>query len=53
MLAAQALFGPLLVHLLLRDLLERQLGLRVDRAEVKNTFLGIFFDGIKRRGDSG
>ena len=53
LLAAQALFGSLLVHLLLRDLLDQQLGLRFDRGEVKDTFLGIFFDGIKRRGDSG
>ena len=63
LLAAQALFGPLLVHLLLRDLLEPGTpgaragragsGLRFDRGEVKDTFLGIFFDGIKQRGDSG
>jgi hypothetical protein len=63
MLAAQALFGPLLVHLLLRDLLEPGTpgahagrmgsGVHFDRGEVKDTFLGIFFDGIKRRGDSG
>jgi hypothetical protein len=26
-------------------------GVRFDRGEVKNTFLGIFFDGIKWRGD--
>jgi hypothetical protein len=53
LLAAQALFGPLLVHLLLRDLLDQQPSLRFDRGEVKDAFLGIFFDGIKRRGDSG
>ena len=63
MLAAQALFGPLLVHLLLRDLLEPGTpgaragrmgsGVHFDRGEVKDAFLGIFFDGIKRRGDSG
>jgi hypothetical protein len=41
------------VHLLLRDLLDQQLGLRFDRGEVKDTFLGIFFNGIKQRGDSG
>src|SRR5919204_4021455 len=52
LLAAQALFGPVLVHLLLRDLLDRQLGLRFDRSAVKDTFLGIFFHGIKQRGDS-
>ena len=52
-LAAQALVGPLPVHLLMRDLLGQQLGLRFDRGEVKDTFLGIFFDGIKQRGDSG
>ena len=52
-LAAQALFGPLMVHLLLRDLLDRHLGLCFDRGEVKDTFLGIFFDGTKRRGESG
>ena len=53
MLAAQALFGPLAVHLLLRDLLDRQFGLRFERGEVKGTFLGIFFDGIKQRADRG
>jgi AcrR family transcriptional regulator len=62
-LAAQALFGPLLVHLLLRDLLDPVVpgaraertgsGLRFDRGEVKDTFLSIFFHGIKQRGDSG
>jgi AcrR family transcriptional regulator len=62
-LAAQALFGPLLVHLLMRDLLDPGTpgaragllgsGLRFDRGEVKDTFLGIFFHGIKRREDRG
>jgi AcrR family transcriptional regulator len=63
LLAAQALFGPLLVHLLMRGLLDPGTpgahaagmgsGVCFDRGEVKDTFLGIFFDGIKRRGDSG
>jgi AcrR family transcriptional regulator len=49
LLAAQALFGPLLVHFLIRDLLERQLGRGFAPDEVKDAFLGIFFNGIKRQ----
>lgn len=45
MLMMQALIGPLMMHLLTRDLLERQLDLRFERREVVDTLLGIFFRG--------
>lgn len=45
-LLIQALFGPLIIHLLTRDVLEQQLGLRLERREVVDTFLSIFLTGV-------
>lgn len=54
MLILQALMGPLVMHVLTRNLLDRQLGLRFDRRQVEETFLGIFFGGVYRaEGSSG
>lgn len=47
-LVIQALVGPLLLHLFTRDVLAGQFGLRLDRDEVTQTFLEIFFRGIRR-----
>jgi AcrR family transcriptional regulator len=46
-LALQAFFGPLALHLLARNLLGQGFGVRLTRDEVVETFLSIFFDGIR------
>jgi AcrR family transcriptional regulator len=47
-LAAQALLGPLVMHLLMREVLDRALARPFAPEEVKQTFLSIYFDGIKK-----
>jgi hypothetical protein len=43
----QALAGPLLLHLLTRDVLDAAVGARLDRSQVVDTFLRIFFHGVQ------
>jgi AcrR family transcriptional regulator len=47
MLLLQALIGPLAVHVALRPVVEQRLGMRLDLAEVRETLLGIYLDGIR------
>jgi hypothetical protein len=47
MLLLQALIGPLAVHMAMRPVIEQRLGLRLDLAEVRDTLLGIYLDGIR------
>lgn len=47
-LVLQALIAPLFLHMLTRDLFEQAFGLRFGAEEIEQTFLGIFFHGIRR-----
>lgn len=48
-LALQAFFGPIVLHLLARDVLEPGLGLRIEKEEAVETFVSIFLHGISVR----
>lgn len=52
-LVIQALLGPLLIHLLTRDVLAAHFGLCFERDEVTQTFLDIFTNGIRQDVASG
>jgi hypothetical protein len=47
MLLLQALIGPLAVHVAMRPVIEQRLGIKLDLAEVRDTLLGIYLDGIR------
>jgi AcrR family transcriptional regulator len=49
LLVLQALMAPLLFHLLVRDVLQQQLGVRFDLDEAQATFLQIIFEGLQPR----
>jgi AcrR family transcriptional regulator len=48
-LAIQAFFGPIFLHLLTRDVLVRGLGLQIGREEVVETLVSIYMHGMQVR----